>query len=151
MSYSVDAALNSTSGDRAGFATTRWGLVAVAGGKGDCSSQTAKAALESLYRIYCYPVYAFIRRRGCTRHDAQDLTQDFFIHLVQKNTLERADPNRGKFRSFLLGSLEYFLAQSNEKARAQKRGGHSEFLFLDRQLLHRKGMTRDAAPSHSVH
>ena len=61
----------------------------------------ARAALEELYRLYCYPVYAFIRRRGHSRQDAQDLTQDFFIHLLEKNTLSRADPQRGRFRNFL--------------------------------------------------
>jgi RNA polymerase sigma factor (sigma-70 family) len=109
-------------------------MVAVAAAANDLqnlNSQEVTKALEDLYRIYCYPVYAFIRRRGRTREEAQDLTQDFFLHLLERNTLRRADPNRGKFRSFLLGALEFFLAQVNERASALKRGGKAEFVFLD--------------------
>ena len=76
----------------------------------------ARAALEELYRLYCYPVYAFIRRRGHGRQDAQDLTQDFFVHLLVKGTVSRADPHRGRFRNFLLGALEHFLANAGERA-----------------------------------
>jgi RNA polymerase sigma-70 factor (ECF subfamily) len=128
----VDAALNSTAGGQARFNTTNWGLVAVAANDQEAlNSQVVTKALEDLYRTYCYPVYAFIRRRGRTREEAQDLTQDFFVHLLERNTLRRADPDRGKFRSFLLGALEFFLAQVNEKASALKRGGKAEFVFLD--------------------
>jgi RNA polymerase sigma factor (sigma-70 family) len=91
----------------------------------------ARAALEELYRLYCYPVYAFIRRRGHDRQDAQDLTQDFFIHLLEKGTLGRADPERGRFRSFLLGALDHFLAHAAERTRAAKRGGGCRWVFLD--------------------
>jgi DNA-directed RNA polymerase specialized sigma24 family protein len=69
----------------------------------------ARIALEELYRLYCYPVYAFIRRRGHGRQDAQDLTQDFFVHLLAKGALGRAEPQRGRFRNFLLGALDHFL------------------------------------------
>jgi RNA polymerase sigma factor (sigma-70 family) len=128
----VDAALKSTAGGQARFTTTNWGLVAVAANDQETlNSQAVTKALADLYRTYCYPVYAFIRRRGRTREEAQDLTQDFFIHLLERNTLRRADPNRGKFRSFLLGALEFFLAQAHEKASALKRGGKAEFVFLD--------------------
>jgi DNA-directed RNA polymerase specialized sigma24 family protein len=72
-----------------------------------------RIAFESLYRIYSHPVYAFIRRRGHSRHEAQDLTQDFFVHLLQKNIPDKADPLRGKFRTFLLTALEFFLALGN--------------------------------------
>ena len=75
----MDAALNSTAGGQARFLTTQWGVVAAASGQG---AMQARAALEGLYRTYCYPVYAFIRRRGYGRQDAQDLTQDFFVHLL---------------------------------------------------------------------
>jgi DNA-directed RNA polymerase specialized sigma24 family protein len=91
----------------------------------------ARAALEELYRLYCYPVYAFIRRRGYSRQDAQDLTQDFFVHLLEKGTLARADPQRGRFRSFLLGALGHFLANADERASAGKRGGGCRWVFLD--------------------
>jgi RNA polymerase sigma-70 factor (ECF subfamily) len=87
--------------------------------------------LAELYRLYCYPAYAFIRRRGYGRQDAQDLTQDFFVHLLEKSTLGRADPQRGRFRNFLLGTLEYFLANAAERASAAKRGGGCQWVFLD--------------------
>jgi RNA polymerase sigma factor (sigma-70 family) len=91
----------------------------------------ARAALEEFYRLYSYPVYAFVRRRGYSIHDAQDLTQDFFVHLLDKGTLARADPQRGRFRNFLLGALEHFLAHAIERAQADKRGGGCQWVFLD--------------------
>ena len=99
----MDAPLDSTAGGRPNFLTTQWVIVSAASAEG---AGEARAALEELYRFYCYPVYAFIRRRGHSRQDAQDLTQDFFfVHLLEKGTLGRADPKRGRFRSFLLGVL----------------------------------------------
>ena len=124
----VDAALDSTAAGRPDFLTTQWGLVATASAEG---AAEARAALDGLYRVYCYPVYAFIRRRGYGREDAQDLTQDFFVHLLEKSTLGRADPQRGRFRSFLLGALDHFLAHAAERARARKRGGDCQFVYLD--------------------
>jgi RNA polymerase sigma factor (sigma-70 family) len=110
----------------------------------------ARAALEELYRLYCYPVYAFIRRRGHGRPDAQDLTQDFFVHLLEKGVLARADAQRGRFRSFLLGALDYFLAHAAERTRASKRGGGCQWVFLDDdaaensyQLAAPEGMTAE--------
>jgi DNA-directed RNA polymerase specialized sigma24 family protein len=87
--------------------------------------------MEEVYRLYCYPVYAFIRRRGHARYDAQDLTQDFFIHLLEKGILAQADPQRGRFRNFLLGALEHFLAHADERAGAGKRGGGCQWVYLD--------------------
>ena len=87
--------------------------------------------MEEVYRLYCYPVYAFIRRRGHARSDAQDLTQDFFIHLLEKGILAQADSQRGRFRNFLLGSLEHFLAHAAERAGAGKRGGGCQWVYLD--------------------
>ena len=146
-SRQVDATLDSTAGGRPNFATTRWGLVAAASTEG---SAEARAALEELYRLYCYPVYAFIRRRGHGRQDAQDLTQDFFVHLLEKATLGRADSQRGRFRSFLLGALDHFLAHAAERARAGKRGGGCELVSLDDdaaensyQLAAPEGMTAE--------
>jgi RNA polymerase sigma factor (sigma-70 family) len=123
----VDAALDSTSGGRPNFLTTQWGLI-LASAEG---SAEARAALEGLYRAYCYPVYAFIRRRGYSRPDAQDLTQDFFVHLLEKGALGRADPRRGRFRSFLLGALDHFLAHAAARAAARKRGGGCQMVRLD--------------------
>ena len=143
----MDAPLDSTAGGRPNFVTTQWGLVVAASAKG---AAEARAALEDLYRLYCYPIYAFIRRRGYGRQDAQDLTQDFFVHLLEKGTLGRADPQRGRFRSFLLGTLDYFLAHASERARATKRGGGCQWVFLDDdaaensyQLAAPEGMTAE--------
>jgi DNA-directed RNA polymerase specialized sigma24 family protein len=143
----VDAILDSTAGGRPNFHTTQWGLVIAASAEG---TGEARAALEVLYRLYCYPVYAFIRRRGHGRQDAQDLTQDFFVHLLEKGTLARAAPQRGRFRSFLLGALDYFLAHAAERARAGKRGGSCQWVFLDDeaaenayQLAAPEGMTAE--------
>ncbi len=124
----VDAALESTAVGRANLLTTQWGLVATASAQG---TTEARAALDGLYRVYCYPVYAFIRRRGYHRQDAQDLTQDFFVYLLEKSALGRADPGRGRFRSFLLGTLDHFLAHAAERARSRKRGGDCQFVYLD--------------------
>ena len=142
----VDASLDSKAGGRPNFLTTQWGLVIAA----SADDAEARAALEELYRLYCYPVYAFIRRRGHGRQDAQDLTQDFFVHLLERGTLGRADSQRGRFRSFLLGALDYFLAHAAERARAGKRGGGCQLVFLDDdaaedryQLAAPEGMTAE--------
>ena len=125
-----DASLNSTAGGQAGFVSTQWGLLLTAANRpGDDAA--VRAAWEDLYRVYCYPVYAFIRRRQYPRPAAQDLTQDFFVHLVEKGTLSRADPGKGRFRTFLLGALEYFLADAARREHAQKRGGRARLVFLD--------------------
>ena len=140
-------ALVSMGGGRPNFATTQWGLVTTASAEG---AAEARAALEALYRTYCYPIYAFIRRRGYDRQDAQDLTQDFFVHLLEKGTLGRADRQRGRFRSFLLGALDHFLAHAEERDRARKRGGGCQFVYLDDdaaencyQLAAPEGMTAE--------
>jgi RNA polymerase sigma factor (sigma-70 family) len=124
----VDAALDSTAVGQPKFLTTQWGLVATASAE---DTTEARAALDGLYRLYCDPVYAFIRRRGYGRQDAQDLTQDFFVYLLEKSALARANPQRGRFRSFLLGTLDHFLAHAAERAHALKRGGHCQFVYLD--------------------
>src|SRR5262245_40377124 len=97
--------LDSTSGMSPQFQPTQWTLVRVAGS----NSADSGDALEQLCRAYWYPIYAFIRRNGRAPHDAQDLTQDFFLRLLETNSIERADPRRGKFRTFLLSALKYFL------------------------------------------
>jgi RNA polymerase sigma-70 factor (ECF subfamily) len=110
------------------FTTTHWSVVLSAG---DAESSQASEALEKLCRVYWYPLYAYVRRKGYDVHDAQDLTQEFFARLLAKNYLSVADRNKGKFRSFLLGSLEHFLAREWTKAHAQKRGGGRSNLSLD--------------------
>ena len=102
------------------FATTHWSLVVDAGRS---SSPTAAEALATLCGIYWFPLYAYVRRQGHSIDDAQDLTQAFFVHLLDKQTLRVADPERGRFRSFLLASMKHFLAKQWRRDAAQKRGG----------------------------
>src|SRR6058998_3691806 len=83
------------------FATTHWSVVLSAGR----STTRASAALEQLCQTYWYPLYAYVRRRGYPPHDAQDLTQGFFARLLEHQSLAKADPNKGRFRSFLLGAI----------------------------------------------
>src|SRR6516162_729807 len=117
-----------SSGGARGFATTRWSMV-LAAGKGQ--SPDADAALARLCRTYWYPLYAFVRRSGHQPADAQDLTQEFFARLLEKHYLRAADPERGRFRSFLLASCKHFLSKERDRAKAQKRGGGRIVLPLD--------------------
>ncbi|MBZ5601217.1 MAG: hypothetical protein LAO79_02820 [Acidobacteriia bacterium] len=103
------------------FPTTQWTLVIAAGGNE--TTQERGLALENLCRSYWYPVYAYIRRRGEAPEKAQDLTQEFFLRLLSGSFFERADPDRGRFRSFLLGAAKNFLADANDRETSQKRGG----------------------------
>ena len=112
------------------FRTTRWTMVLLSG---KCQAPGFRAALGELCRIYWYPLYAYIRRRGHNPEEAQDLTQGFFLHLFERNTLARADPLKGKFRSFLLGSLQNYLSTEADRARSLKRGGEVEFVRLEMQ------------------
>jgi RNA polymerase sigma-70 factor (ECF subfamily) len=114
--------------DRGNFATTRWTLVLAAGRGG---SKEAREALASLCGAYWYPLYAFVRRLGHRPEEAQDLTQAFLAELLEKNYLRAADPERGRFRSFLLAAFRHFLAKERERAQAQKRGGGRTHLSLD--------------------
>jgi RNA polymerase sigma factor (sigma-70 family) len=113
---------------RTAFATTRWSMVLQAGAG---SGPAARRALAELCQIYWYPLYAHSRRCGHPPHDAQDLTQAFFARLLERRALGRADPARGRFRSFMLTALNHFLADERDRARAQKRGGGGEVLSLD--------------------
>jgi len=117
-----------SSGQQRFFVTTHWSVVLAAGRD---SSPAATDALEQLCRAYWYPLYAYVRRKGYDADDAQDLTQEFFARLLARNYLSVADRHKGKFRSFLLGSLEHFLAREWTKAHAQKRGGGKTVLSLD--------------------
>src|SRR5712671_1128247 len=99
------------------FATTHWTVVLSA------RDGSSSAALDTLCRTYWYPIYGFIRRSGHASADAEDLTQGFFAHLLEKNALRTVGQEKGKFRSFLLASLRHYLADQSDRARAQKRGG----------------------------
>jgi RNA polymerase sigma-70 factor (ECF subfamily) len=92
----------------------------------------ARAALENLCQTYWHPLYAYVRRRGYSPEDAQDLTQAFFAQLLERNAVASVAPERGRFRSFLLASMNHFLADEWDKARAQKRGG-GRVISLDLQ------------------
>ncbi len=102
------------------FPTTRWSLVVAAG---DPDVETARSALASLCENYWYPLYAYVRRRGYTSEEAQDLTQEFFVRVLEGRYLDRAQPEKGRFRAFILSSLKFFVADEGDRARAQKRGG----------------------------
>src|SRR2546428_4963394 len=109
------------------FATTHWSVVLTAG---ETSSPQAAEALEKLCRVYWYPLYAYVRRQGHSPHDAQDLTQEFFSRLLEKNYLGSVVREKGKFRSFLLAALSHFLSKERERANAAKRGGGKIVLSL---------------------
>src|SRR5215207_5060790 len=113
------------------FVTTHWSVVLTAG---QAASSEVDVALERLCRTYWWPLYAFVRRRGHEPHDAQDLTQEFFARLLEKDFLRAVDPGKGKFRSFLLAALEHFLANEWRRTQAQKRGGHVTFISLDEDI-----------------
>jgi DNA-directed RNA polymerase specialized sigma24 family protein len=110
------------------FATTHWSVVLQAG---HSESTQSRNALAKLCQTYWYPLYTYVRRRGCSPHDAQDLTQAFFARMLERRSLIQADPLRGRFRSFILAAMKNFLANEWEKVRAQKRGGGLEALSLD--------------------
>lgn len=112
------------------FATTQWSLVL----RANRASDSRAAALQTLCERYWYPLYAYVRRRGVGSHEAQDLTQEFFARLLEKNSLAAASPERGRFRAFLLTSLKNFLTNEWEKAQAQKRGGGQPAISLQLHL-----------------
>jgi len=117
------------------FATTHWSLVLSARDK--CSPQSAEA-LEKLCRAYWYPLYAYVRRTGQSKENAEDLTQAFFARLLEKDFLNAAERESGRFRSFLLVALKRFLANEWDRTRAQKRGGGQTHVPLDTELAERK-------------
>jgi len=104
-------------------------MVLAAAGKKD--AELAGKSLETLCRIYWLPLYTYIRRQGRSPHDAQDLTQEFFTCLLEKDYLRSVDQTKGRFRSFLLASLKHFLANQRDRDRAQKRGGGQIRFSLD--------------------
>jgi RNA polymerase sigma-70 factor (ECF subfamily) len=116
-------------GEAAGFAATRWTLVLAAAG--EKSGAHRRRALEELAQVYWFPLYAYIRRQGHQAPQAEDLTQDFFTRLLEKKSLAAADPEKGKFRSFLLASLKNFLTNEWDKSVALKRGGGRPLVALD--------------------
>ena len=110
------------------FVTTHWSVVLQAGQE---FSLDAQGALEALCRAYWYPLYAYVRRRGHSVEEAQDLTQEFFSRLIEKHWVADANPGKGRFRTFLLTALNHFLANEWRNARAAKRGGGRPVISLD--------------------
>ena len=110
------------------FTSTHWSLVLCAG---DSQAPESAEALEKLCRAYWYPLYAYVRCRGYGPEEACDLTQEFFAQLLQKRWLREADPNRGRFRTFLLSSLAHFLANDWRASQTLKRGGGRQLIALD--------------------
>ena len=107
------------------FATTHWSVVLAAK---ECDSRSVQEALEKLCRTYWYPLYAYVRQRGREPHEAQDLTQEFFLRLLDKHYLAQVDRRKGKFRSFLMVAVNHFLANEWDRAKAAKRGGRVAFI-----------------------
>ena len=112
------------------FATTRWSLI-LSSGDSDGDEEQARAALGELCRIYWRPVFLFVYRSGYAPEDAQDLTQDFFVMILETAWFQHANENRGRFRSFLLVSLQNFLNEARTKNHTLKRGGATRFVSWD--------------------
>jgi RNA polymerase sigma factor (sigma-70 family) len=125
---SAEQTSNSPEQPKGWFTTTHWSVVVAAG---DTQSPQAGAALDNLCRGYWYPLYAYVRRRGHDAETARDLTQEFFALLLAKRLLAGVDPTKGRFRSWLLGVMNHFLAHEWARVRAQKRGGGQPAFSLD--------------------
>lgn len=115
------------------FATTRWSVVRAA--QGDEASR--RAALEELCRAYWMPVYGYLRRRGQSPEDAEDLTQGFFVRILESDFLSRPDPAQGRFRGYLIGTLKRFVSDHLERQGALKRGGGAQFIEWDAENAER--------------
>jgi RNA polymerase sigma factor (sigma-70 family) len=130
------------------FVTTRWSVVTAAR---DPTCGASRQALETLCSAYWYPLYAFVRRLGNSPHDAQDLTQEFFARLLEKEWLGAADRDRGRFRSFLMMAMKRFLANEWDKRRAGKRGGGVATISLDTEYAEARYLAEPASDSPADH
>lgn len=117
------------------FQSTRWSVVLLAGGDQGAAS---RQALAELCEIYWYPVYSFVRRRGSSHHDAMDLTQGFFTHLLEADALADLHPQKGRFRAFLLASIKNYLAKQWRTAHAMRRGGGMRQFSIDDAQFERR-------------
>jgi DNA-directed RNA polymerase specialized sigma24 family protein len=129
------------------FSTTRWSMILA------CADSTggeamARKALTELCKTYWRPIFSFICRRGYSIPDAQDLTQDFFLMILEGDFLKRADPNRGRFRSLLLKAVQNFLADDKIRKRARKRGGDMKFVSWDEWIA--EAPSRLSIPAHEA-
>jgi RNA polymerase sigma-70 factor (ECF subfamily) len=116
------------------FASTHWSMI-LAAGQRQAEPEIARAALAELCQTYWMPLYSFVRGRGYSVHDAQDLTQSFFAYLIERKIYARVDPQKGRFRSFLLASLKNFLAHASDRERTLKRGGGQGLLPLHEEQI----------------
>lgn len=128
---------------RPAFLTTHWSVVLSA--QNPESPQSAEA-LSKLCSTYWFPLYAFVRRQGRSPHDAQDLTQEFFSRLLEKDYLKSAAREKGKFRTFLLVALKRFLANDWDRQHAEKRGGFAPVVSIDQELAESRF---ESEPSHN--
>jgi DNA-directed RNA polymerase specialized sigma24 family protein len=126
----VEKAPETVYGQADPFAATHWSVI-VAAGKTQSDPEIARDALAQLCQTYWPPLYAYVRGRSYSVHDAQDLTQGFFAYLIEHKIHLRADREKGKFRSFLLASLKNFLSHAREREQTLKRGGGREFVPLE--------------------
>ena len=115
---------------------------------GDPNRKEARSALGDLCEHYWYPLYAYLRRRGYPAEEAQDLTQEFFVRVLEGRYLDRADPEKGRFRSFILTSLKFFVADEADRQRAQKRGGGAvvPFEFSSGEERYQREPAHDETP-----
>jgi RNA polymerase sigma factor (sigma-70 family) len=118
--------------EEARFRSTHWSVVLIAA---QDHTPAGQAALAELYRIYWYPLYSHVRRRGYSPEDSQDLTQSFFLQLLEHHGLRHVDPHKGRFRSFLLASLQNFLSTAQRREHTIKRGGLCAFISLDAEAV----------------
>jgi DNA-directed RNA polymerase specialized sigma24 family protein len=133
------------------FVTTQWTLVRAAAG---ADPALAADALARLCSLYWYPVFAFVRRRGHSVEDAQDLTQGFFTRLIEKEELGAADRDRGRFRTFLLTACQHFLLNERDRRLASKRGGGQAHLSIDftaAEARYQRSLSHDETPEHLFH
>ncbi|CAN5754396.1 hypothetical protein BH20VER1_BH20VER1_20390 [soil metagenome] len=116
------------------FTSTQWSVISAAGKTGS-NPESSRAALAQLCQTYWPPLYTYARARGRSPHDAQDLTQGFFVHLIEHQIYREADREKGKFRSFLLASFKNFMADAVDRERRLKRGGGFDFVSFDEKQM----------------
>ena len=126
-----------------GFQSTLWSQVRAARRTERAESRDA---LEALCRVYWGPIYAFLRRCGHDAQNAEDLTQGFFLYVLQEDLLQKADPERGRFRSFLLGALKFFVSNEQARARSLKRGGRATLVRIDAEAASANPISTDLTP-----
>lgn len=121
---------DTANGHRDVFSVTQWSVI-LSAGETQADAETARGALAHLCQTYWPPLYSYARGRGYSMHDAQDLTQGFFLYFIAHQVYKRAERQKGKFRCFLLASFKNFLSDARDRDKALKRGGGRDFIPLD--------------------